>query len=649
MHKKIYAVALVLVFGSLFAFTVHSANAATNLVPNGTFETAVGTLPQSWTTDSWGTMNATFTYPVAGNASTKAAKVQVTSYSSGDAKWVFDHIPVTAGTTYTYSDSYIATVPTEIDVEYKASNGTLTYAYVGDAPATGSTWGTFSATLTPPAGTVSMTVTHIISAVGSLTLDNVSVTSGSTPPPPPPPPASKPTISSFAATPASITSGQSATLNWNISNASSTVINQGVGIVTGTTKSVSPTQTTVYVITATNPAGSVSATTTVTVSVPPPPPPTGNLIANGGLESGTGSTPTGWHSDYWGSMKPTFTYPVVGYDSARAAKITVTNWKSGDAKWWFDHVPVSSNTVYRFTENYLATAVTNVTVEFKMQDGSYQYQWLANEPLASGTAGGVVDIQITVPRGAISLTVLHALTSNGSLTIDNASLTALPANPFPTGMVTFTFDDGLLSQYTNARPILTAAGFKASYAIITQAVKDTSGDPAAMTWAQITQLKTDGNDIAAHTRTHADLTKLTTTQAQTEIKGSYDDLVAKGFASKSFVYPLGAVNPTIEQMVKNVGFSVARGSYWGMNTPTADKYALYDIRLDKTTTFAQAQAAIDQAFADKRWVVFEIHDVLASGGDDYAITPAFLQQVVNYVKQKGANVVTLQGGRALMQ
>ena len=59
---------------------------------------------------------------------------------------------------------------------------------------------------------------------------------------------------------------------------------------------------------------------------------------------------------------------------------------------------------------------------------------------------------------------------------------------------------------------------------------------------------------------------------------------------------------------------------------------------------ATLEKYIDQAKADKRWVVFELHDVLASGGDTYAITPAFFQSVVNFVKTSGAQVTTMQQG-----
>jgi polyhydroxybutyrate depolymerase len=79
--------------------------------------------------------------------------------------------------------------------------------------------------------------------------------------------ASPPIISSFSATPSSITAGQSTTLSWATTGATSLSINNAVGDVTGvTSRSISPTATTTYVLTARNSASSVTASVTVTVS-----------------------------------------------------------------------------------------------------------------------------------------------------------------------------------------------------------------------------------------------------------------------------------------------------------------------------------------------------------------------------------------------
>jgi hypothetical protein len=84
--------------------------------------------------------------------------------------------------------------------------------------------------------------------------------------------AEKPVINSFAADRTSIISGEYAILEWDISNATSMNIDNGVGSVetlTGT-KSVFPTTTTTYTITASNSGGSVTKSVTITVSADEP-------------------------------------------------------------------------------------------------------------------------------------------------------------------------------------------------------------------------------------------------------------------------------------------------------------------------------------------------------------------------------------------
>jgi hypothetical protein len=80
-----------------------------------------------------------------------------------------------------------------------------------------------------------------------------------------------PVINTFASSPSSITSGQSTTLSWSTTNATAVSIDNGVGSQPPSgSVTLSPSQTTVYTLTATGPAGSVTAQTTVTVSAPGP-------------------------------------------------------------------------------------------------------------------------------------------------------------------------------------------------------------------------------------------------------------------------------------------------------------------------------------------------------------------------------------------
>ena len=76
-------------------------------------------------------------------------------------------------------------------------------------------------------------------------------------------------IASFTATPASINAGQSSTLQWSVQNADYGEHQLLIGTVPASgTRSVSPTATTVYTLTATNTAGSTTRTATVTVGGP---------------------------------------------------------------------------------------------------------------------------------------------------------------------------------------------------------------------------------------------------------------------------------------------------------------------------------------------------------------------------------------------
>jgi peptidoglycan-associated lipoprotein len=93
------------------------------------------------------------------------------------------------------------------------------------------------------------------------------------PPPAPAAPPARPTVT-LQASPTSINKGDSATLSWNSTDATSLTIAPGVGTVTaqGSTQ-VTPSDSTTYTVTATGPGGSADASARVTVAAPPPPPP----------------------------------------------------------------------------------------------------------------------------------------------------------------------------------------------------------------------------------------------------------------------------------------------------------------------------------------------------------------------------------------
>src|SRR6185436_9999993 len=109
-----------------------------------------------------------------------------TNYVSGDAKWFFNEVPVSSGTTYEFSDFSSGNVPSIITVQFRLQNGAFAYKDIASVPAS-TAFQKNTATFVTPANTVSLTIFHLIKQNGTLTTDEYSLNEVTATPPPPPP------------------------------------------------------------------------------------------------------------------------------------------------------------------------------------------------------------------------------------------------------------------------------------------------------------------------------------------------------------------------------------------------------------------------------------------------------------------------------
>jgi peptidoglycan/xylan/chitin deacetylase (PgdA/CDA1 family) len=152
-------------------------------------------------------------------------------------------------------------------------------------------------------------------------------------------------------------------------------------------------------------------------------------------------------------------------------------------------------------------------------------------------------------------------------------------------VVSLTFDDGDESQYSlGFQRGLQPHGMHGTFYIVTGTTGVNSG---AMTWPQLSDLASNGNDVGGHTVDHIDLTSTsyTTAQKTAEVCNNYQDLASHGMDPVSFAYPFGAYDAAAEQIVKSCGFSSARitggldrngtgaGPVYAEAIPPADPYA----------------------------------------------------------------------------
>lgn len=147
-----------------------------------------------------------------------------------------------------------------------------------------------------------------------------------------------------------------------------------------------------------------------------------NLIQNPSLETTDASgNPQGWFKGGYGSNTRSFSYPVLGAaGTAKAIQLSVSNYITGDAKWYFNDVPVTAGHTYVFSNYYKSTIASTLTVRYKKSDGTYSYPNVAT--LAPASSYTQTSVELTVPARVVAVTVFHLIQGNGTLTTDEYSL-----------------------------------------------------------------------------------------------------------------------------------------------------------------------------------------------------------------------------------
>lgn len=146
-----------------------------------------------------------------------------------------------------------------------------------------------------------------------------------------------------------------------------------------------------------------------------------------------------------------------------------------------------------------------------------------------------------------------------------------------------TFDDGLLSVYSTAFPILARYRFPATVFIVSGYGGKTNNwlsQPAAtpghalMSWTQIREMDRHGVEFGAHTVTHPLLDRLLPDNLAHEVidsKAVIED--ALGHSIDLFAYPYGRLNSAVKAVVRNT-YGAACGTRLGLVGSGTDLWEL---------------------------------------------------------------------------
>lgn len=211
-----------------------------------------------------------------------------------------------------------------------------------------------------------------------------------------------------------------------------------------------------------------------------------------------------------------------------------------------------------------------------------------------------------------------------SLTFDN--LRGYRSKTMPVAIVTF--DDGLLTQKTVAKPILDSLGIKATLFIA--GVNINAKNTIFLRWSDIDSLYNEGYDISNHTYNHYHLTQLDSVSMEKQINRMHDTLIKRGYLRSAdfFAYPYGDFDSKAVSIVKERHKLARNSNDWQfLSHPTGtgdDRYLLREH--NDLVPLEEHRKDIDKAIERGQLLFYLFHDVSPYTGK--------FRSIMQYLKAK---------------
>ncbi len=360
------------------------------------------------------------------------------------------------------------------------------------------------------------------------------------------------------------------------------------------------------------------------------------LVPNPSLENPSATNnnlPDQWSHSKWGSNTPTYQYANNGHTGNRSVKLTITNYKSGDAKWVYTPKPLERGKDYQFNAWYKTNTIPHVVAQYIKDDGSEDFFGLP-DPEPTGTDWQNYSGVFSVPQDVKAVSLFFFLSNNGWVQTDDYQVSPYTYQGFDKGRVTLTFDDGFEQNVTTVLPVLDQYGFKATQCDATQYVE---GIPDQI--ANAKKFAADGQELCSHTVTHPWLTQIPTSQIDYELSHSQQFLQSiTGQPITDFASPYGDYNAAVNTEIKKY-FTSHRTTDEGFNSKDSfNPYRLKVQNMQTTTTLAQFQAWVNKAKADHTWLILIYHVVDTGGLEQFDTYKPDFDTQMSWLAQSGVTV-----------
>ncbi len=213
----------------------------------------------------------------------------------------------------------------------------------------------------------------------------------------------------------------------------------------------------------------------------------------------------------------------------------------------------------------------------------------------------------------------------------------------PDKLVVLTFDDAVLSHYTNVAPLLKKYHFGATFFVCEFVLPPFSDTTKYMTWQQIGKLNKMGFEIGNHTYHHTHVNKMNNQQLVDEL--TYIEQQCKNNGIKkslvSFAYPGYDTHSSAIEVLKEKKYLFARGGWNRVYDPEKDHPYL----LPSFTTLSSNKEQIIDAFSQAKngkVVILTIHGVPDDAHPPVTTPLSIFKVYLQYLKDNNFKVIALR-------
>jgi peptidoglycan/xylan/chitin deacetylase (PgdA/CDA1 family) len=290
------------------------------------------------------------------------------------------------------------------------------------------------------------------------------------------------------------------------------------------------------------------------------------------------------------------------------------------------------------------------------------YQWKLTNSAGQPWARDGEWMRITLPMGSATITGSPSRSSLAALTIqtfDNGSGPAVVhlgglatmAEPvaWPNGVLSLCFDDGLISQFTTAKPYMDKYGYRATAYVITETLWNHGSFSGYYDIPTAQALESEsGWEIAAHAYTsanhNASYTGIPDAAALADMQAAKAYLRAQGFrAPDHFAYPLGNFDSATvlnAQSVFGSGRTISQiGGFPDETFPPAQIGRLRSIAVSANSSIPTIEGYVTAAAANKEWLLLTMHDIVTSASGNVQLSTANFQALMDFTAASGIQVM----------